>query len=87
MEEGKRSERLQLPSTGRRERERKKNDACINGDTHVYLRVAAATLRLSSCAMMDVYHVRQRSSHSTLRFPSYALRRAVAPRLYIRSSP
>lgn len=43
-----------------RRRPEEKNDRCINGDTHVYLRVASATLRLSSCAMMDVYHVRQR---------------------------
>lgn len=44
--------------------QKKKNDSCINGNTHVYLRVVSATLRLSSCAMMDGYHVRQRSSFS-----------------------
>lgn len=48
---------------------RKKNDACINHDTRVYLRVASATLRLSSCPMMDVYHVRQRSLSFFAEFP------------------
>lgn len=61
---GRETERATAITVDGQKEKKRKNDSCINGNTHVYLRVVSATLRLSSCAMMDGYHVRQRSSFS-----------------------
>lgn len=48
--------------------ERRKNDSCINTARpgvyiYVYIYVSPRDVELSSCPMMDVYHVRQRQRH------------------------
>lgn len=45
--------------------ERRKNDSCINTarPRRIYIYVSPPDVELSSCSMMDVYHVRQRPRH------------------------